>query len=718
MERYLAHISEDGIREQTVREHLIGTAELAARFGAAFGAEQDAYYMAILHDIGKYSAQFQKRIHGANIRVDHSTAGARELFRHHQSEAAFAVAGHHGGIPNGGNYRNDTCDSHTFFGRIKKEIEDYSPWQELQIKIPVSSRPRYTDMLEESFYIRMLYSCLVDADYLDTERFMRGMSRGEIDSKPIKELLKIVQAKAERWLSVQNPGKVDSFRNRVLRECTEHGRTWEPGLFTLTVPTGGGKTFASLAFALEHAASWGKKRIIYVIPYTSIIDQTEDKFSELLGKENVLAHYASVDYRVKDPDAMTPLDYQKQLAAENYDCPIVVTTAVQFFESLYSNRPSKCRKLHNLANSVLIFDEAQSFPIPYLSPCVAAIAMLVKDYGASAVLCTATQPALASLFQEYALPLREIVSDPEKLAENMRRFTLHDLEELSTEQLAQHLSAHNQVLCVVNQRKTAQELFAMLPEEGRYCLTTLLCPLDRKRLLKEIRRRLVEGQPCRVVSTSLIEAGVDVDFPAAYREKTGLDSILQTGGRCNREGRNTPENSIVYIFKIHGKAVPAMLRQNLNALQQAAEDFQGELNSLRAIQKYFETLRLIKGNRALDSKGVLSAFSTESKCLFPFEKVAEDFRLIETPSKVVYLPIEEKGKELCDCLLAGRVGKKLMRWLGPYSVTVYPKEYEALVQSCAVIPVCEDGGVLNDLVSYSREIGLTVEIVEGQAFIV
>ena len=277
-----------------------------------------------------------------------------------------------------------------------------------------------------------------------------------------------------------------------------------------------------------------------MIPYTSIIDQTAGVFTEILGGENVLEHHSGSDAVQREDDA-DPAALRKVLATENWDAPVIVTTAVQFFESLFASRSSRCRKLHNLADSVVIFDEAQTLPLPYLRPCVAAVGQLVSHYGVTAVLCTATQPALGPLFEELApgLALREICPDTAELYRFFRRTTLRHAGEITQEQLAGQLRGAQQVLCVVNRRAAAQQLYRELPAPGSYCLTTLLCAADRKRLLREIRARLREGRPCRVVATSLIEAGVDVDFPAAWREEAGLDSILQTAGRCNREGKTS-----------------------------------------------------------------------------------------------------------------------------------------------------------------------------------
>ena len=712
--KYLAHIANDQ-REQTIAEHLHGTAELAAKFAAAFGAEADGRFTGLLHDIGKYTSGFQKRLDGGPP-VDHSTAGAQEAFSQHgNAPAALAIAGHHSGIPDAGNV-HDPPNEPTLLGRIKRPCAPDPAWAQ-EISVPVSTPPAWlsaNDLLQNAFYTRMLYSCLVDADFQDTQHFMDGAPPPRGGGASPAELLKRVRVKAQHFLSAQQPSAVAQQRNAALRACMEHGQAWEQGLYTLTIPTGGGKTFASLAFALEHAAKQNMERVIYVIPYTSIIDQTVETFSELLGEENVLAHYAGVDYQMAEPDEMTPEQYRKLLASENWDAPVVVTTAVQFFESLYANRSSRCRKLHNIANSVVIFDEAQTIPSDYLLPCLSAIAQLVQNYHTTAVLCTATQPALGPLFSQLApqLSMQEICPHTDALYQALRRTTLANLGTISCDALCGHLCAHEQVLCVVNRRSTAQELFAVLPPDGSYCLTTLLCAADRRRQIREIRARLNDGLPCRVVSTSLIEAGVDVDFPAAYREQCGLDSLLQTAGRCNREGKRSAAESIVYRFCLEDKPAPAMLAKNISALTFAARR-NPDLASPQAIEAYFSELYRIRGERALDKKGILSALQSGiSGCLLPFAQVAEVFHLIETPTKTVYLPIGD-GAPLCAHLQRGECSRALLRQLGIYSVACYAPQFDALDTAGALELLPDGSAILTDLSKYDAKTGLTLNIETG-----
>lgn len=711
---YLAHIADDR-REQTVAEHLQGTADLAARFAAAFGAEADGRFAGLLHDIGKYTPGFQKRLHGGPP-VDHSTAGAREAFsRYGNAPAALAIAGHHGGIPDAGN-PHDPPDEPTLLGRVKRPCTPDPVWMQ-EISVPVPAPPAWlaaNDLLQNAFYTRMLYSCLVDADFQDTQTFMDGAKAPRGRSAPLTELLKRVRAQAQRFLCAQQPSAVAQQRNAALRACMEHGRAWKQGLYTLTIPTGGGKTFASLAFALEHAVAQNMDRVIYVIPYTSIIDQTVETFSGLLGEENVLAHYAGVDYQTAEPDEITSEQYRKLLASENWDAPVVVTTAVQFFESLYANRSSRCRKLHNIANSVVIFDEAQTIPPNYLLPCLSAIAQLVQDYHTTAVLCTATQPALGPLFSQLApqLSIGEICPHTDALYEALRRTTLTDLGTISRDALCGRLCAYEQVLCVVNRRSTAQELFAALPPDGSYCLTTLLCAADRRRQIREIRARLRDGLPCHVVSTSLIEAGVDVDFPAAYREQCGLDSLLQAAGRCNREGKRCAAESIVYRFCLEDAPAPAMLAKNISALAFAARRAP-DLASPQAIEAYFSELYRICGERALDKKGILSALQSGiSGCLLPFAQVAEAFHLIETPTRTVYLPVGD-GAALCARLQRGECSRTLLRRIGIYSIACYTAQFDALDAACALELLPDGSAILTDLSKYDAKTGLALNIETG-----
>lgn len=711
---YLAHVAEDG-REQTVLAHLEGTAALCAAFAAGFDAGEQGRLAGLAHDIGKYSDAFQRRIRGSPEQVDHATAGAFECMKLGQPLAAFAVAGHHGGLPDGGG-RGDSSDQGTFFGRMSRaaqgKLADYSAWSR-ELSLPSTAvLSSAVDKLAGMFFTRMLFSCLVDADYTDTGEFMEGQTFGIGETASIEELWARLQSYISGWFPPK--GELNAKRCAILEQCIRQGQERKPGLYTLTVPTGGGKTVASLAFALAQAKARGMKRVVYVIPYTSIIEQTADTFRTILGPENMLEHHSGVQFDLPEDGVSTPETERLTQAAETWDMPVVVTTAVQFFESLFSNMPSQCRKLHNLAQSVIIFDEAQMLPVPYLRPCVWAIAQLVKDYGASAVLCTATQPALSPLFQEFApeLPMEELCPIKPEEWDAFRRVTFRKVGKLSHEELAMKLQEKGQVLCVVNTRAAAQEIFQRLTGEGNFHLSTLMYPAHRRAVLDEVRRRLREGLPCRVVSTSLIEAGVDVDFPAVYRDEAGLDSILQAAGRCNREGDRPPDDSVVTIFRGEGK-ISSLFATAVGSGRSVLDRYE-DIASREAVHAYFSMLLDLKGKAAQDTQHILSLMGSE---LFPFRTVSERFHLIDSPTVTVYVPRDE-GAELVEHLRAGERSRALFRQLGQYGVSVYPQHLEALDRAGALKQL-EDGSViLTDLTLYSNSTGLSLAADSGKGLFV
>ena len=710
---YLAHLTEDG-RTQTILEHLKGTASLCSAFAAAFDAEAQGQLAGMAHDIGKYSAAFQRRLHGGP-KVDHASAGAFECLKAQQLAAAFAISGHHGGLPDGGG-RGDAAGTGTFWGRInrasQRNLEDYHAWQS-EFSLPHANTPAFAGTrLEGMFFTRMLFSCLVDADYTDTGAFMDNSPYLPASSSSMEELWRRLETYVSGWFPPK--GALNMQRCVILEQCMSAGAQYGPGLFTLTVPTGGGKTVASLSFALAQAKARRMKRIVYVIPYTSIIEQTAQAFREILGDENVLEFHSGVQFDQQEDDASSPEAVPLTRSVETWDVPVIVTTAVQFFESLYACQPSKCRKLHNLAQSVLIFDEAQMLPLPYLRPCVWAIAQLVRHYGASAVLCTATQPALDPIFQEFAseIPIREICPMAEAHWESFRRVSFQRVGTLSWMDLAARLQQQEQVLCVVNTRRAAREVFHQLSGPGNFHLSTLMYPAHRRRILDEIRRRLRDGLPCRVVSTSLIEAGVDVDFPAVYRELSGLDSILQAAGRCNREGKRPPEDSIVTIFQ--GEDPPPRLFETSIGAGKIVLDHCQDVSSRAAIHTYFSTLLDLKGAEAQDAHHILPLMESE---FFPFRTVAERFHLIESPTTTVYLPLEE-GAGLVELLRSGQYSRTLYRRLGQYGVSVYPQHLAALEQAGALEHLEDGSVVLRDIGLYTQTTGLTLEPSGGNALFI
>lgn len=707
----LAHGATDEHPEgQSIEAHLKGTGELAETFAAEFGAAANGKLCGLAHDIGKYSDEFQLRLRGGK-KVDHATAGAIECFKIKAAFEAVCVIGHHSGLPNVGHKDADTTESQTFFGRkLRAEqggIPDYRKNWNGHIALPQDYFRPSGRGFATAFYIRMLYSCLVDADYIDTETFMNG-DAGRGNYEPLSALCDKLTAYISKW---NNPTReIDILRQKILNSCIEKASA-PRGIFSLTVPTGGGKTVASMAFALNHAVANSMKRIIYVIPYTSIIEQNAKVFRDILGQENVVEHHSSVSYELSEN--ADELEYRSALATENWDAPVIVTTAVQFFESLYANRSSKCRKLHNIANSVIIFDEAQMIPSNNLRPCVAAIAELVRAYNATAVLCTATQPAIDEMLLEYSKKesVVELCPDVDGMFEKFRRTSFEKEGRLTTDELVSRLESQQQVLCIVNTRKFAQEVYEALPSEGRFHLSTLMCPVHREQKLDEIRERLKSGKTCRVVSTSLIEAGVDVDFPRVFREMAGLDSILQAAGRCNREGKRSAESSIVTVFESENK-VNKLIAVNRDAAEETVRDWT-QPNTTSTIERYFKAYRDFLRND--DKSGVMTASEKGiSGCGLPFEWIAKEFKLIDQNTFAVYIPIGE-GKELVSRLREGERSRELYRKAGMYSVSVYENHFNALINAGAAEPFGDDAAILTDLSLYSDEKGLATDVRDGSA---
>lgn len=498
---------------------------------------------------------------------------------------------------------------------------------------------------------------------------------------------------------------VNGRRTEILKACLENGER-EKGLFRLTVPTGGGKTVASLAFALRHAVKHHMKRIIYVIPYTSIIEQNAAVFRRILGDENVLENHCNIDY--EEAEELKPM----QLASENWDKPVVVTTNVQFFESLFSNKSSKCRKLHNMANSVIIFDEAQMLPNDYLKPCLTAIEELVINYKVSAVLCTATQPALDAFFCNIK-QITELCPRTEEQFEFFKRVHFENDGKLSEEDVEECLLRETQALCIVNTKKKAQKIYNAMREDGVYHLSTSMYPKHRKRMLKQIKERLREGKKCIVISTSLVEAGVDLDFYTVYRQLSGIDSIIQAAGRCNREGKRTIEESKVVIFQFDdAEKVPGQ-RQQMD-VSKALLANECKIEDMQTVTRYFEMLYHMRGE-SLDKKKICEEFNGG---WHHFATVEREFKLIDENTVTVFVNQEEDAQEVIQDLKNKGFTKSGMRRAVQYCVNLYKQEFEKYNDAGMLKLVSEDIKdfyELTDLEQYSEETGLNLEVDCGMA---
>lgn len=686
---YYAHSSEIPDKPwQTIAEHLNNTAEKAKEYASGFNAGEFGYTCGILHDLGKYSEEFQQKLQGKCIRVDHSSAGAKEAEKIFGISLgrllAYCIAGHHSGLLD---YGTAASTEGTLYARLNNDVKDYSGYQNdsnLMINKNLPSLPIKHIVKEHqgftlSFFVRMLYSCLVDADFIDTEAYMSETLKLRGNYLSIKDLNNLLNEFLNNLSGEAT--RINGKRKEILERCLYIANS-SPGLFTLTVPTGGGKTYSSLAFALKHAVLNGLDRIIYVIPYTSIIEQNAKVFKNALGEENILEHHSNYQFDVTNSEQLNCINEKLKLASENWDIPIVVTTNVQFFESLFSNRSSKCRKIHNMVKSVIIFDEAQMLPVEYLKPCLLAVSELVSNYGSTAVLCTATQPKINELLPSYVSPI-EIMENPRQLYSDFKKVNVSKKGIINDESLANELNELEQVLCIVSTRKHANEIFRKLNGDA-FHLSTLMCPIHRQKTLKEIRRRLKDKLPCRVVSTQLIEAGVDVDFPVVYRSIAGIDSIVQSAGRCNREGKL--EMGHVFVFEPDSELakIEGYLHRTAKVAESVFRKFDDPI-SLEAIDFYFKMLYNLEGEQALDKKAILDYFEERgSRLEFDFQTAAENFKLIAKNTYSIVIPYNDDAIKLLNKARFSPYPLSLSRKLQPYTISIYEHEYKTLLKNAAL----------------------------------
>lgn len=682
---------------QGLAEHLAGTAALADERARPLGLTGLATLAAMLHDFGKHDPAFQRRLRGEDIRVDHSTAGAALLMARATGATklpaellAYAILGHHAGLPDRDKgevsmtqrldrFRDGVPASITAATQI-----DLAP---LPPEISARLRPGPAAGFDLSVLGRMLFSCLVDADFRDTEAYYDQLEGRQKDrSWPrLPDILPGLRGAFDAHMARFAPDtELNQLRADVLAAIRAKA-SLPPGLFTLTVPTGGGKTLASLGFALDHAAHHGHRRIIYAIPYTSIIDQTAQVFRDLLG-DVVLEHHSAID---SDKPGQQGRD-KARLAMEDWAAPLVVTTNVQLFESLFAARPSRCRKLHNIAGSVIVLDEAQSLPRPLLLPTLRMIDTLATHYGCSVVLCTATQPAFDSRQLKQGLPLegRELAPDPVALARRLRRAQILQGGVMEDAALIAALRDTPQGMVIVNSRKHALELFQAAGAEGLQGivhLTTRQYPAHRRRILADVRARLQAGTPCRLIATSLIEAGVDVDFPKGWRAETGLDSIVQSAGRVNREGRRPLQDSTLTVFQAPGQPLPASLKPLIDAMRSTAGRMP-DLLAPEAIRDWFEQVYWTRGPERMGQPMVDGFVFGPDRGTgytnFPYRSTAECYRMIESAMVPVIVGIEPEASAAIDRLGIAQVASgQIARQLQAFTVQIPEKAREKLRQN-------------------------------------
>lgn len=714
---YFAHTNDNGCR-QPLKEHLEGVAGYARDFSVP-GLKSCAYLAGLTHDIGKYSREFQARLSGSCIAVDHSTYGAQVVCDKFGNSVlgmlfAYVVAGHHSGLPDKGN-KGENADETSLRARLKKSCADAGAWRaelsfetEKAMQEMIALNERGLGRSEYEFLVRYLYSCLVDADFIDTETFVSGGNiRPHINVDWLKckvrldELLSGFEAKTE----------LQKARQSLQRQAMEHIGDGS-GIYSLDMPTGSGKTLCALSLALERLLRGGKKRIIFVIPYTGIVEQTARVLRGVFPDTAILEHHCNFDFNEiaeeklngwtaataenADHDARSIL----KRSAENWDAPIVVTTNVQFFESIYSNRSSKMRKLHNIAESVIVFDEIHTMPVPYFIPCMKAIGEFVKLFGSEALFLTATMPDFPRLTQKFmgeALDVKELIHDKSEY----RKFDKCTFE-FQAETAPTCFAAEGSTLVVVNRKKTAEALYSECTAKKKFCLSTYLTPADRERKIAQIRSALAQGESITVFATSLIEAGVDLDFDRVYRELSGVDSILQAAGRCNREGKRARRDSVVTVFTLPSELGGTASDERASIARGLIQEYGVERIADEAcVKRYFE---LLYGLREYTMHGLDKRKDWD----IDFKTIASDFHLIDSMQIGVVIPCPATADALAAPELPIHTKRKLQR--NSASVTFY--ELKSLIE-CGAVTERDGVFVLADESMYSSETGLKTTVLRG-----
>ncbi|MEW9698593.1 CRISPR-associated endonuclease Cas3'' [Paenibacillus sp. SI8] len=745
--KYIAHVRKnaDGswAEPHDLANHSEGTANRAEYFASKLQSQQWAKAAGWGHDAGKGRPEWltylklksgydlEAHLEGKTGKIPHAIHGA-ELVEQIYGKGigrllAYCIAGHHTGLPDWSSVEGAGQASLQYRKSQVNDLDfeqiDPSLIAKLQEYKPLRPPWKFKGGLDMSLWIRMLFSCLIDADYLDTEFYMnqaKAVIRGGYLS--IAELKERLQLHNEALAKKADPIRVNVIRSEILQKCIQAARGAQ-GIYSLTVPTGGGKTLSGLTFALEHAFAHGLHRVIYVSSYTSILEQNAEVFRKVVGEDQVVEHHSHV---MEDE-----MDVKIRLATENWDAPLIVTTSVQLFESLFAAKPGRCRKLHNIANSVIVLDEVQLLPPAFLAPILETLQLLVDRYNVSIVLSTATQPALKERRMDGQLfkglkEVKEIVGTDEQvrsLYDSLIRTEIqfpcdpHAVERW--EEIAEQLMQFDQVLCIVSDRKSCRELHEQLPA-GTYHLSALMCGQHRSDKIQEIKEKLEQNLkrklenclPVRVISTQLVEAGVDLDFPVVYRAFAGLDSILQAAGRCNRNGRLLPELGKVVVFHPPRPAPNGILRKAAETTRSILYVTTSDSVTNPAIfEKYFE--ELYWRAHSLDEKEIVRLLDPQrndpKECSIFFRTAAEKFELIDNSNQRTILVPYRDGRSLLDKLRWSGPNRQLMRKLQRYTVTVYKQEFEALLKQGAVEEIWSNVFALASDNHYSEEIGIRIE---------
>ena len=621
---------------------------------------------------------------------------------------AYIIAGHHAGLPDWSSAEGAGMSAlqYQINAPISLDDIDLQYIDRLKQLKPVCPPWKFEDGLDLSLWLRMLYSCLVDADFLDTEAYM---DRQQFAARGAFLTLPELQEKLNQYideLEKEAPeSEINKIRNIVRTKCLKKAME-APGIFSLTVPTGGGKTLSSLSFALAHAIKNDLDRVIYVVPYTSIIEQNAGVFRRALGSDQVVEHHSNLSENDDTP--------KSRLASENWDAPLIVTTAVQFFESLFAAKSSRCRKLHNIVNSVIILDEAQLLPVEYLDPILKTMQLLVNNYKVCFVLSTATQPA----FQERQVQgqvfygfkqVEDIMGDSlDELHRKLKRVKVALPADINTttgwEEISASLIEHEQVLCIVSDRKSCRELHNIMPEQT-YHLSSLMCGQHRSAVIDQIKADLEANDTVRVISTQLVEAGVDIDFPVVYRALAGLDSLAQAAGRCNREGKL--EYGELRVFNAPRRPPVGILRKAADITKNLLAEKPRDILDHSLFDKFFSELYWAASS--LDQKDIVALLTPEPReCGLYFRTAAARFSIIDdSVQKSIIVPYEE-GEGLINILKAKGPERWLMRKLQRYTVNIFNNEFDALLKEGAIDEVQPNTFVLTGDSYYSQALGLLI----------
>lgn len=698
---------------QSLEEHSLGVANYANEFANEFGMGSWGYLIGILHDKGKEKRDFQNYI------LDMNGIPGHKNWTQHGKQHAYVggiIAKKLYGLSAYNIIINQIVSHHTGlhdYDEIENIINQDIPSEvNTNIEKTILGVPNFKIQAADYHHLaRMLFSCLVDADFLDTEEFMDEASSALRKNKAtLNDLLPLLEDKFKELKSKADLSDVNVIRNKVLQQCIKMADT-SIGFYSLTVPTGGGKTLSSLAWAMKHAIRNGQKRIIIAIPYTSIIVQTASVLRSIFGEENVLEHHSNVNpEQIKDEN----LQEKMKLATENWDYPIIVTTNVQLFESLFGNKPSVCRKLHNIVNSVVILDEVQTLPMDYLQPVVDSMKSFNKMFDVSFLFTTASQPVLSGLIEgcnpratfKGIDQIAEIIPDDFKLHDKLRRVKLSIYKEGKTyDEVAELLSKHKRVLCIVNTRRDAKELYKRLPQEGvTLHLSKMMCPEHICETIDTIKNSLKKesNEIIRIVSTQLIEAGVDMDFPVVFREEAGLDSILQAAGRCNREGKQ--KSSITFVFSLSKeRPLPKGEMQDANNARLNIGECQ-DWFAPDTMTSYFK--QLYCRQNSFDVKDIKHyLYNPKELC---FATAAKEFQMIDDNGINVVI-CWKNSIELVQQLIEIGPSYLLMKKLAKYMVNINKTDFNTLANMGVISEKKEGLFVVDYKQQYDERIGLLTD---------